>query len=67
MAPVTPTATALPFVLGLPGGDLGSLVIALVVALLAVFVGKFVLNVASKLIVLAVIVVGALWIVSTFL
>ena len=64
MASLTPT---LPFVFGLPGGDLGSLVVALVVALLAVFVGKFVLNVASKLIVLAVIVVGALWIVSTFL
>lgn len=66
MAPLTSTAT-LPLVLGLPGGDLGSLVIALVAALLAVFVGKFVLNVASKLIVLAVIVVGALWLVSTFL
>ncbi|GGM55996.1 hypothetical protein J2752_000818 [Halarchaeum rubridurum] len=66
MAPLTPTA-ALPLVLGLPGGDLGSLVVALVLALLAVVVGKFVLNVASKLIVLAVVVVGALWIVSTFL
>ncbi|GGN07685.1 hypothetical protein [Halarchaeum nitratireducens] len=64
---MAPLASTLPFVLGLPGGDLGSLVVALVVALLAVFVGKFVLNVASKLIVIAVIVVGALWLVSTFL
>jgi len=57
----------LPLALGLPGGQLGTLLVALVVALVVVFVGKFVLNVASKLLVVAVLVIGALWLVSTFL
>ncbi|MFB6078785.1 MAG: hypothetical protein ABEJ80_07400 [Halarchaeum sp.] len=57
----------LPLALGLPGGQLGTLLVALIVALVVVLVGKFVLNVAWKLLVLAVVVIGALWVVSAVL
>ncbi|WP_435099815.1 hypothetical protein [Halarchaeum sp. P4] len=64
---MSPTTLALPLAFGLPGGQLGTLLAALVAALVVVFVGKFVLNVAWKLLVLAIVVIGALWVVTTFL
>ncbi|GGL26554.1 hypothetical protein GCM10009037_07720 [Halarchaeum grantii] len=61
------TASALPLAFGIPGGQLGTLLVALIAALVVVLVGKFVLNVAWKLLVLAVVVIGALWVVTTVL
>jgi hypothetical protein len=52
---------------GLTGSPLGTLLLALVAIGVVVLVGRFVLSVAWKLIVLATVVVAGLWVVTTLL
>lgn len=52
---------------GLLGTQLGQLLVALVVIAVVVLVGRFVLNVAWKLVLIATAIVGAIWLVTTFL
>jgi hypothetical protein len=56
---------ALAAVGGLTGSPLGTLLLALVAIGVVVLVGRFVLSVAWKLVVLATLVVAGLWVVST--
>jgi hypothetical protein len=49
----------------LTGSPLGTLLLALVAVGVVVLVGRFVLSVAWKLVVLATLVVAGLWVVST--
>jgi hypothetical protein len=50
--------------LPLPRGPLGSLLVALVVIALVLVVGRFVLQVAWRLVTIAIVVVGLLWLLS---
>jgi len=52
---------------GLLGTQIGQLLVALVVIAVVVLVGRFVLNVAWKLVLVATVIVGAIWLASTFL
>jgi hypothetical protein len=52
---------------GMTSTPLGTLLLALVAITVIVLVGRFVLSVAWKLLVLATIVVGAAWVVTTLL
>jgi hypothetical protein len=52
---------------GLFSGPVGSLLIALVVIALVVLVGRIALNVAWRLVTIAVTVVALVWVVLTFL
>lgn len=62
--------TSLPLVLAqstpdfLLGTTTGKLLVALVTAALVVFIGRFVLGLAWKVLRLAIVVVGALWLLS---
>lgn len=58
---------AMPLQLDAFNSTLGRLLLAVVVIGVVVFVGRFVLSVAWKLVVVAAVVVGALWVVSNFL
>lgn len=44
--------------------DLGKLLVALVVAAVVLFVGRYVLDVASKILKIAIVVVAVLWLLS---
>jgi hypothetical protein len=67
---VLPTAVAvlqsLPAPDALAGSPLGSLLVALVVVALVVFVGRFVLSVAWRLVRIAIVLVGVAWLLSVF-
>ncbi|CQH59407.1 uncharacterized protein HHUB_2969 [Halobacterium hubeiense] len=52
---------------GLTSSPLGTLLLALVAVTVIVLVGRFVLSVAWKLLVVATILVGAAWVVTTVL
>lgn len=52
---------------GLTSSPLGTLLVALVAITVIVLVGRFVLSVAWKLLVVATILVGAAWVVTTML
>ncbi|WP_208288699.1 hypothetical protein [Halobacterium sp. R2-5] len=52
---------------GLTSSPLGTLLVALVAITVIVLVGRFVLSVAWKLLVVATILVGAAWVVTTVL
>lgn len=58
---------AVPGLGGLLATPLGKLLVALVAITVIVLVGRFVLSVAWRLLVVATIVVAALWVVSTVL
>jgi membrane-associated phospholipid phosphatase len=51
----------------LPEGMLGQAIIAVLAIGVVVLVGRIVLNIAWKLVLIASVVVGALWLVTTFL
>ncbi|MFB6221665.1 MAG: hypothetical protein ABEH90_09545 [Halolamina sp.] len=51
----------------LPGGILGKLVIAIVAIAVVVLVGRIILSIAWKLVIIASVVVGLLWLVSVVL
>lgn len=48
----------------LPGTPLGKLLVAIVALALVVFIGRFVLGVAWKLVRIGIVVVGVLWLLS---
>ncbi|MCD2204329.1 hypothetical protein [Halobacterium sp. KA-6] len=52
---------------GLTSSPLGTLLVALVAITVIVLVGRFVLSVAWKLLVIATVLVGAAWVVTTLL
>ncbi len=52
---------------GLTSSPLGTLLVALVAITVIVLVGRFVLSVAWKLLVVATLLVGAAWVVTTLL
>ncbi|GAA0262956.1 hypothetical protein GCM10009000_094070 [Halobacterium noricense] len=52
---------------GLTSSPLGTLLVALVAITVIVLVGRFVLSVAWKLLVVATVLVGAAWVVTTLL
>ena len=52
---------------GLTSSPLGTLLVALVAITVIVLVGRFVLSVAWKLLVVATLLVGAAWVVTTVL
>jgi hypothetical protein len=52
---------------GLTSSPLGTLLVALVAITVIVLVGRFVLSVAWKLLVVATVLVGAAWVVTTVL
>lgn len=49
------------------GGPFGSLLVALVVVALIVFIGRYVMSVAWRLVKIAIVIVGAAWLVLTIL
>ena len=51
----------------LPEGILGQAILAVLAIGIVVLVGRIVLNIAWKLVLIASVVVGALWLVTTFL
>ncbi|MFB6138514.1 MAG: hypothetical protein ABEJ42_09310 [Halobacteriaceae archaeon] len=60
-------AALAPLQSGLLGDPLGKLLVAVVVLLVVVFVGRFVLAVAWKLLLVAAVLIGAAWLVSVLL
>lgn len=73
MSTLTPTlATLLPLLSGLPlqgplpSGILGQAIIAVVAIGVVVLVGRIVLSIAWKLVIVAAVVVGLLWLLSVF-
>lgn len=63
-ATLLPLLTGLPLQGPLPSGMLGQAIIAVVAIGLIVLVGRFVLSIAWKLVLIAAVVVGALWLLS---
>jgi hypothetical protein len=65
----TAPSTLAPALLQLPIPDepLGQALLLLVVLAVVIVVGRFVLSIAWKLVLIASVVVGALWVVTTFL
>lgn len=61
LAALAPLQSAPEFVTGTP---LGKLLVALVVLALVLFVGRFVMGIAWKLLRIAIVVVGLLWLLS---
>lgn len=49
------------------GGPFGSLLVALVVVALIVFIGRYVMSVAWRLVKIAIVIVGLAWLVLTIL
>lgn len=58
---------AMPLQLEALNSTLGRLLLAVIAIGVIVFVGRFVLSIAWKLVVVAAVVIGALWVVSNFL
>ena len=52
---------------GLMSSQLGTLLVALVAITVIVLIGRFVLSVAWKLLIIATVLVGAAWVVTTVL
>jgi type IV secretory pathway VirB2 component (pilin) len=64
----TPPALSLALLqLPLPEGPLGQALIAVIAIGVVVLVGRVILSVAWKLVLIASVVIGALWLVTTFL
>lgn len=57
----------MPADLGLAGSPLGNLLVALVVIALILFIGRYVMSVAWRILKIAIVVVGLLWLVSVVL
>lgn len=64
---LAPALAFLPAQLGPFSSPIGRLFLAIIVIGIVVFVGRFVLSVAWKIVTIAAVVVGLLWLVSNFL